>query len=211
MFKSILFLIAIVTVSANVKVLTSENWGELEGKKSFVKLYAPWCGHCKKLAPVWEDLAEKYPDVTIGEMDCTASENKAKCGELGVQGYPTLLYSTGFANEKYQGGRSLTELSTFVENELAESCLDDESLCSAEDKALLNGFASVSLEELQAQIETMEDEKKAANQEFDDVVQELNSRFKAAKDKKESTNSKLSRTLGYAKFVLSRDHNKDEL
>lgn len=205
-------MLIIGVVAADVKVLTSDTWDELEGKKSFVKLYAPWCGHCKKLAPVWEQLADKYPDIEISEMDCTASENKAKCGELGVQGYPTLLYSTGAGHEKYQGGRSLGELSTFVETELAESCLDDESLCNSEDKALLAGFASVEQEELEAQIEAMEDEKKDANQEFEDIVKELNSRFSAAKEKKETTLSKLSRTLGYAKFVLSRDHSgKEEL
>jgi len=87
----------------------------------FVKFFAPWCGHCKRLAPTWEKLAEAYKDVEgvkIAHVDCTAgdNENRALCDAQGVNGFPTLnIYNNGEKVEEYNGKRDLSDLQAFVD------------------------------------------------------------------------------------------------
>ncbi|KAI8034794.1 thioredoxin domain-containing protein 5 homolog [Drosophila gunungcola] len=85
----------------------------------FIKFYAPWCGHCQKLQPTWEQLAtEAYQaqsGVKIAKVDCTAPENKQVCIDQQVEGYPTLfLYKNGQRQNEYEGSRSLPELQAYL-------------------------------------------------------------------------------------------------
>lgn len=84
---------------------------------SFVKFYAPWCGHCKKMAPAWSDLAARYansPDIKIAKVDCT--ESGSLCADHGVKGYPTLLlFKNGVQVDKYTNGRDLQSFVSYIE------------------------------------------------------------------------------------------------
>ncbi len=64
--------------------------GESKGA-GFVKFYAPWCGHCKTLAPRWIELASQLKgQVHVYEVDCEDGKNKGLCKQEGVKAYPTL-------------------------------------------------------------------------------------------------------------------------
>ena len=75
-------------------VLVGKSWEDVvkdTSKDVLVKYYAPWCGHCKALAPVWDALAkdvEGIEDLVIAKFDATVNE----VAGLDIRGYPTLKF-----------------------------------------------------------------------------------------------------------------------
>jgi len=77
-------------VEGMVITLDAENF-EIETRIGpiLVKFYAPWCGHCKSLAPIWENLAATSKNIfNVAKLDCTKFGNI--CAKFGVDSYPTV-------------------------------------------------------------------------------------------------------------------------
>jgi len=103
-----------------VKVVVANSFNDVvlnPNDDVFVEFYAPWCGHCKSLAPIWEQLAEKVktlPNLVIAKMDATSNDVPPK---YGIRGFPTLKLFPADAKltpVDYNGDRSLDDLYQFV-------------------------------------------------------------------------------------------------
>ena len=110
-----------ISASSSVIDLIPDNFDSIvlkSGKPALVEFFAPWCGHCKKLAPVYEELAQAFDSakdkVTIAKVDADAEKDLGK--RFGVQGFPTLKWFDGKSDkpEDYNGGRDLESLTEFV-------------------------------------------------------------------------------------------------
>ncbi|KAG7832879.1 hypothetical protein KL943_004327 [Ogataea angusta] len=89
-------------------------------KDVLVEYYAPWCGHCKRLAPTYEELAAIYKNdtaasakVLIAKIDHTANDVSG----VEITGYPTIfLYpADGSGPVNYEGQRTLESLASFIQ------------------------------------------------------------------------------------------------
>ncbi|XP_077993162.1 protein disulfide-isomerase TMX3-like [Glandiceps talaboti] len=82
-----------------------------------VQFYAPWCGHCKRLAPVWSDvgssLAKSGSSIRVAKIDCTRYSNVAD--EFGVRGFPTIKFVRGDKVYTHQGARTKEDIIDFAE------------------------------------------------------------------------------------------------
>lgn len=81
---------------------------------TYHRFYAPWCGHCQNLKPAYEKAAKNLAGLAkVAAVNCDEDSNKPLCGQMGVQGFPTLkIIKPGSKPgrptvEDYQGPRSV--------------------------------------------------------------------------------------------------------
>jgi len=100
--------------NSDVVILTDANFDELVSKGSWLlEFYAPWCGHCKKLAPIYEQVAtELKGKVNVGKVDCTSE--RALGRRFGIMSYPTIKFATNGEIRDYKNARTLEALTEFA-------------------------------------------------------------------------------------------------
>ncbi|KAG0062122.1 hypothetical protein BGZ89_010917 [Linnemannia elongata] len=173
---------SIVKVIPSVTVLTDATFESevvASGKNVLVEFYAPWCGHCKNLAPTYEKVAQDFLNdkktVTIANLDATVETATAE--KYGVKGYPTIkFFAADGTVEDYNGGRSEQDFIDFINKKagtqrVAGGSLSAEAGRIAELDTLAEKFSKAS----------SKDEKKAISDEAIALAASLTSTNSSAK------------------------------
>ena len=104
-----------------VTELNSENFDDrIKKGVVIVDIWAPWCGPCKALSPILDQVASELGDkVLVGKLD--ADQNGDLCQRLEVRNIPTLLfYKNGELKERTVGMKQKKEILNIVNNLLTQ-------------------------------------------------------------------------------------------
>ena len=88
--------------------------GDSKKNATFILYYVDWCPHCKVVKPEWEKLEKdnELKMVEIKKVNC--EENEDVVNELGIEGFPTILYTKNGKVEPYNGEREYEEFKQFL-------------------------------------------------------------------------------------------------
>jgi protein disulfide-isomerase-like protein len=132
MAKASLLLVFIVGLLSQVScddviALTRSNFDEQTLSGSWmIAFYAPWCGHCKRLEPIWTQFATAAAvqgDVKVGKVDCTVEKELAS--RFNIKAFPTikLLYNGKLYD--YKKGRTVEDFSAFAKGGYVHAIAQD--------------------------------------------------------------------------------------
>lgn len=180
MLKFIVLGLCAVSVLAEVKVLDNDNFDGIALDKSkdvLVEFYAPWCGHCKRLEPVFEKVGKTFgneKNCVVAKVD--ADKEKDLGSRFGISGFPTIKFfpKNNKEGEEYNGGRSEQDFIDYLNekcgtNRVAGGGVDDQAGIVAEFNAFAEKFVTDSasraatLEEMQAAVDGKPEEKKSGD------------------------------------------------
>lgn len=128
----VLVCMALLATSANGLYSSSDDVVELNASNFnskviqsnelwYVEFYAPWCGHCKNLAPEWKKAAKALKGiVNVGAIDMDASDAQSVGAPYGIRGFPTIKVFGKNKNTPadYSGGRTASAIVDDAMNQL---------------------------------------------------------------------------------------------
>lgn len=208
MFK---FITAITIITQTFALeLTHDNYDEkTAGKTVFIKHYAPWCGHCKSMAPAWKTLMDEYVDseiVVVGEVDCIGTGKKL-CETHSISGFPAIRYGHPSELQDYVGGRDVGSLREFVAAMGPPCNVNTLENCSLEQVEDIKEFSSSTVEELQLIVSMYETEVANIGATFKEAVNKLQGSYNLLTKTKDQSLAALvtSTKINTVKNILNKD------
>ena len=160
-----------------VTVVVAKNYEDVvvkNDKDVLVEFYAPWCGHCKALAPKYEELAGLYKNfadkVTIAKVDATANDVPDE-----IAGFPTIkLFKAGEKDEpiEYSGSRTVEDIANFIRDNGSHSI---DAMSEAE-----KGGESVETDQMPMQAPAATESEEGIKDKVTSIVSEATEAVKAA-------------------------------
>lgn len=222
MKSAVLFLGLVATTSATyVTTLGSDEFHTaIAGKSAFVKFFAPWCGHCKAIAPAWDQLGEAYTaseTAVIVSVDCDDEKNSDICSEFNVEGFPTLKYITGATGpdgDDYSGGRDFEDLKEFADSNLGPTCsYTNLDLCDEDQKKDIEEVAAMDADAREEKIAELQAANAKAEEVFNDEVEKLQKKYEELVETKTATieaNSPQLRKLRSVHNAIKKEQEEKE-
>ncbi|RWR83946.1 protein disulfide isomerase-like protein 1-4 [Cinnamomum micranthum f. kanehirae] len=151
----------------DVVVLAKGNFSEFLEKNQYVmvEFYAPWCGHCHALAPVYAAAAtELKGKAVLAKVDATVENDLAQ--KYDVQGFPTVIFFVDGVHRPYPGQRNKDAIVTWIKKKTGPSIHnvttteEAETILTSEDKLVLGFLGSLVCPESQelAAVSRLEDD-----------------------------------------------------
>jgi len=113
----------VLTISLKAELYTSQSFDLIRASSypHFVMFYAPWCGHCKRIQPLWDKFAaenHKLRRMKVAKVDCT--ETTPLCAAENIKAYPTFLLFNNQEKFTFRGNRDISDFTEFVNNKVTE-------------------------------------------------------------------------------------------